>query len=71
VSDFTLRAIPVSKSIPLVQFLNLSNLRSQTPDLFSKNFKVIHTIRIVPSGIVCVGRQSVREVRTDAFILAA
>lgn len=50
VTDLSLRAIPALKPISLVQFLNLSNLRPETPDLFPKNFEVIHTIRIAHLG---------------------
>jgi len=60
VSDLSLRAIPALKPILLVQFLNLSNLHPEMPDLFPKNFEVIHTIRIVHLDSLSVGGQSVR-----------
>jgi hypothetical protein len=46
VSDLSLRAAPALEPMLLVQFLNLSNLHSETPNLFPKNFEVIHTIRL-------------------------
>jgi hypothetical protein len=42
-SDLSLRAIPALTLMFLVQFLNLSNLLSETPDFFPKNYEVIHT----------------------------
>jgi hypothetical protein len=54
VTDLSLRAIPALKPISLVQFLNLSNLHPETPDLFPKNFEVIHTIRIAHLGSLSV-----------------
>jgi hypothetical protein len=47
VSGLPFRTILALQAVLVVQFLNLSNLRPQTPDLFSKNLEVIHTIRIV------------------------
>jgi hypothetical protein len=39
----------------LVQFLNLSNLLPEPPNLFTKNLDVIHTTRIVHLDGVSVG----------------
>jgi hypothetical protein len=61
VTDLSLRAIPALKPIALVQFLNLSNLHPETPDLFPKDFEVIHTIRIADLDRLSVFCQSVRE----------
>ena len=60
-SDLSLRAIPALTLMFLVQFLNLSNLRPQTPDFFPKNYEVIHTTRIVHLDGVSVGANPVRE----------
>ena len=38
--------------------MDISNLRSETPNLFSQNFKVIHTIRIAHPDGLSVGGQS-------------
>jgi hypothetical protein len=46
VSYLSLPAISTLQSILLGQFLNLSNLSTQTTNLFPKNFDVIHDIRI-------------------------
>jgi hypothetical protein len=45
VSDLNLRAIPALEPMLLVQFLNLSNLHPETPNLFPKNFEVIHRVK--------------------------
>ena len=45
VSDMSSWLISVLTPILLVQLLNLSNLHSETPDLFPKNFEVIHAIK--------------------------
>jgi hypothetical protein len=58
VSELSLRALSTSKTILLVQLLNLSNLDPETSDLFPKNFEVIHKIRIVQLDSLSVGRQS-------------
>lgn len=50
VSDLSLRAIPAMKLMFFVQFLNLSNLLSETRNFFPKNSEVIHTTRIVHFG---------------------
>jgi hypothetical protein len=44
--DVSIRLISDLTPILLVQLVNLSNLHPETPDLFPKNFKVIHTTRI-------------------------
>jgi hypothetical protein len=38
VSDLRLASVPVLTSVCLIQLLNVSDLRSQTYNLFSKNF---------------------------------
>jgi hypothetical protein len=42
VNDVSLFAILTLKPILRVQFLNLSNLQPETPDLCTENFDVIH-----------------------------
>jgi hypothetical protein len=71
VSDLSLRALSTSKTILLVQLLNLSNLDPETSDLFLKNFEVIHKTRIVHLDSLSVGRQSVREnlINDTGFVL--
>lgn len=46
-SDVRLCVLVALKAMLLVQFLNLSNLLAETPDLFPENLEVIHTIRII------------------------
>ena len=46
VSDLGLGYIRVSEPILLIQLLNVSDLRAETPYFFSKNFKMIHPNRI-------------------------
>jgi hypothetical protein len=45
VSDMSTWLISALTAILLVQLLNLSNLHSETPDLFPQNFEVIHGIK--------------------------
>ena len=42
VSDVRLCILVALKPMSLVQFLNLSNLLAETPDLFPENFEMIH-----------------------------
>jgi len=44
VSDLGLSVIPISKPILFIQLLDVSNLRTETPYLFPKNIKVVHTV---------------------------
>lgn len=44
VSNLGLGSIPISKAILIIQFLNLSDLRTETPYLFTKNIQVIHVV---------------------------
>jgi hypothetical protein len=46
VSDLSLRSIRSSKTVFVVQLLNVSNLSAQTRNLFPENLYVIHGTRI-------------------------
>jgi len=43
VSDLGIRSLLASKSILFVQFLNVSDFRPKTRNLFPKNFKMVHS----------------------------
>lgn len=50
VSYLGLGGIRLSEAVLLIQFLDLSDLRTETPYFFPKNLKVIHVTRITYSG---------------------
>lgn len=54
-SDVGFRSLLVSKAILFIQLLDVCNLRSKTPNLFPKNFKMIHTVRITHPLLSSVG----------------
>ena len=51
VRDLSIWVISALTPILLVQFLNLRNLHSETPDLFPQNFEVIHMTKDSLSGL--------------------
>jgi hypothetical protein len=51
VSDLGLRLIRPLKPIFLIQLVNVSDLSTQTRDLFPKHFQMIHMIRIPHSCV--------------------
>src|SRR5438270_885830 len=55
VSELSFGSGPAFSSILLVQFLDLSDLRTKTPDLFPKHFQMIHVVRIthLESSVYC------------------
>ena len=64
--DLRFRFIPFSKTKLYVQLLNVRDLRTETPYLFSKSIKVIHTLRIAHLGSFRIGDRSLLS-RVIAF----
>src|SRR5437764_6376191 len=56
-SELRLGSVRTCPAILLVQFLDLGNLGTKPPDLFSKNFQMVHTSRITYPGRL-VGRRN-------------
>jgi hypothetical protein len=63
VRDFSVSVVPVSTPIQLVQLLDVSDLRSETPNSLPQDFKLVHTIRIAQRDDLSVGSLPVCEVR--------
>ncbi len=53
VSNLSLDVISARTSILIVRLLNLSDLRAETSDFFTKDSKMIHGISISSSTIAC------------------